>query len=125
LADLSALDPNWDLVYLGRWKLEPDRPAAPGIVRPGYSYCSFGYLLSASGLSKVTSVDFEHALIPVDEFLPAMYMDHPREDVRARFPRLLNAYAFDPPLVGQLPKDQAGSDTEASEFVAMSEPTAR
>ena len=50
-----------------------------------------------------------------------MYMDHPREDVRRRYPPQLNAYTFDPPLVEQLPKDEAGSDTEASEFVVDGE----
>lgn len=58
----------------------------------------------------------EDALIPVDEFLPALYLDHPRADVRRRYPRRLHAYAFEPPLVADLPYEEAGSDTEASEF---------
>jgi glycosyl transferase family 25 len=116
LAELTTLDPGWDLVYLGRWALEPDSdiPVTPGIVRPAYSYCTFGYMLSASGLAKVLNVGFERAIIPVDELLPALYMPHPREDVRRRYPPRLNAYAFDPPLVTQLAKEVAGSDTEAT-----------
>jgi glycosyl transferase, family 25 len=116
LAELAALDPEWDLVYLGRWALEPrsDVPVAPGIVRPAYSYCTFGYMLSATGLAKVLDVQYERAIIPVDELLPALYMPHPRADVRRRYPPCLNAYAFDPPLVTQLPKEVAGSDTEAT-----------
>ena len=116
LAELDALDPEWDLVYLGRWALEPDSdiPVTPGIVRPAYSYCTFGYMLSASGLAKLLDVHFERAIIPVDELLPALYMSHPREDVRRRYPPRLNAYAFEPALVTQLPKDVAGSDTEAT-----------
>ena len=51
LARLTAIDPRWDLVYLGRWALDgEDRPVTAGIVRPGYSYCTYGYLLSPSGL---------------------------------------------------------------------------
>src|SRR5258708_1586875 len=51
LARLSANDPHWDLLYLGRWPLDDeDRAVTEGIVHPGYSYCTFGYLLSASGL---------------------------------------------------------------------------
>ncbi|MDA0164460.1 glycosyltransferase family 25 protein [Solirubrobacter ginsenosidimutans] len=116
LAELNALDPEWDLVYVGRWVLEPDSDArlSPSIVRPAYSYCTFAYMLSATGLAKLLDVGFERALIPVDELLPALYMPHPRADVRRRYPPRLNAYAFDPPLVTQLPKEVAGSDTEAT-----------
>lgn len=122
LATLEELDPEWDLVYLGRWALEPaaEERVAFGIVRPAYSYCTFGYMLSPSGLEKVLGVGFEHDLIPVDELLPALYLPHPREDVRRRYPPCLRAYAFDPPLVTQLPKDLAGSDTEATVFAGRS-----
>jgi collagen beta-1,O-galactosyltransferase len=117
LKTLTKLDPTWELVYLGRWLRGTDMPFADGFVRPGYSFCTFGYLLNADGLDKVLAAGFEQALIPVDEFLPALYMDHPRADVRERYHKCLNAYAFEPPLVTQLPKDEAGSDTEASEFL--------
>jgi glycosyl transferase family 25 len=118
LTRLWEADPHWDLLYLGRWALnDEDRPVTGGIVRPGFSYCTFGYLLSASGLRKVLSCGFERALIPVDEFLPALYMDHPREDIRLLYPKLLSAYALESALITQLPKREAGSDTEASAFV--------
>jgi glycosyl transferase, family 25 len=118
LMRLSAIDPHWDLLYLGRWPLDDeDHAVAEGIVQPGYSYCTFGYLLSASGLRTVLNCGFERALIPVDELIPALYMDHPREDIRSLYPKRLRAYALKPPLVKQLPKDEAGSDTEASPFV--------
>jgi glycosyl transferase, family 25 len=117
LARLAAVDPHWDLLYLGRWALDgEDRPVTEGIVRPGYSYCTFGYVLSASGLRAMLGSGFERALIPVDELIPALYMDHPREDIRALYPKRLRAYALEPPLITQLPKDEAGSDTEASAF---------
>ncbi len=118
LAQLSAIDPRWDLLYLGRWPLDnEDRPVAEGIVRPGFSYCTFGYMLSASGLRAMLDCGFERALIPVDELIPALYMNHPRPDIRALYPPRLRAYALEPPLVTQLPKNEAGSDTEASAFV--------
>jgi glycosyl transferase family 25 len=118
LAALEILDPGWDLLYAGRWVLEPasEIVVADGLVRPAYSYCTFGYLLSAGGLAKVLDVGFERDIIPVDELLPALYMPHPREDVRRRYPPRLSAYAIDPPLVTQLDKELAGSDTEASAF---------
>jgi len=119
LARLSTIDPHWDLLYLGRWARDDgDRAATEGIVHPGYSYCTFGYLLSASGLAAVLNCGFERALIPVDELIPALYMDHPREDIRSLYPKRLRAYALEPSLITQLPKDEAGSDTEASAFVA-------
>jgi collagen beta-1,O-galactosyltransferase len=121
LAALQSHDAAWDLVYLGRWALEPeaDTPVGDGLVRPGYSFCTFGYVLSAAGLAKLLEVGFERDIIPVDELLPALYMPHPRADVRRRYPPRLSAYAFEPPLVTQLPKEVAGSDTEASAFVEV------
>ncbi len=106
-----------DLLYLGRFPLEPDQPALSGVVKPGYSHCTFGYLLSRAALGTLLAARLESATVPIDEFLPALYCDHPRPDLRARFPRQLDALAFDPPLVTQLPKQQAGSDTEDSDFV--------
>jgi glycosyl transferase family 25 len=118
LRQLDLVAPTWGLCYLGRVPLEPDLPFAPGLVRPGYSHCTYAYLLSRTGLDAVLTVGYDQALIPVDEFLPALYTDHPREDVRARFPQRLTAYAMTPSAVEQLPKTEAGSDTEDSDFIA-------
>jgi glycosyl transferase, family 25 len=108
----------FDLLYLGRVALEPDRPTPwPGIAEPGYSHCTFGYVLTRRGLREVLATQLHRSLIPVDEFLPAMYHPHPRADVRVRFPPRLRALALAPPVVTQRPKEEAGSDTEASDFV--------
>lgn len=118
LATLDRLGSRgFDLLYLGRYPLEPDRPAATGLVVSGYSHCTFGYLVTRSALPLLLSTRLDQAIVPIDEFLPAMYTNHPRTDVRERFPRQLRALAFHPPLVTQLPKETAGSDTEASPFV--------
>jgi glycosyl transferase, family 25 len=119
LAGLSriAARQTIDLLYLGRFPLKPDQPALPGVVEPGYSHCTFGYLLSRGALGRLLAAGLESTIVPIDEFLPALYCDHPRPDLRAHFPRQLDALAFDPPLVTQLPKQQAGSDTEESDFV--------
>jgi glycosyl transferase family 25 len=116
LTRLGQYDPGWDLLYLGRERLDPDTLALAGIVRPGYSHCTYSYILRKRGIEALLGTAFDQAIIPVDEFLPAMYIDHPRADVRARYPRRLSAYAFEPPIVSQLPKTDAGSDTEASDF---------
>lgn len=111
---------DFDLLYLGRVPLEPDQPYMPGFVQPGYSHCTYGYLLTLPGLRRLLDADLGSAIAPVDEFIPAMYVDHPRPDVQARFPRQLRALAFEQPLVTQLPKKLAGSDTECSAFAAES-----
>ncbi|MGP4050244.1 hypothetical protein [Streptomyces sp. 2A115] len=61
----------------------------------------------------------DQAILPVDEFLPALYTEHPRPDVRARFPRRLTALAFDPPLVTDLPADGEDSDTRDSALAQL------
>lgn len=115
LQRLTASDPDWGLLYLGRHPKAPDQPALEGIVRPGYSYCSFAYMLTRGAVESVVATRYNEAIIPVDEFLPSLYCDHPREDVRRRYPKLLKAYALEPPLVVDLPRDVWGTDTEDSD----------
>ncbi|MEV6236735.1 glycosyltransferase family 25 protein [Lentzea sp. NPDC051838] len=117
LEDLARNELHFDLLYLGRFPLEPSHDARPGFVVPGYSHCTFGYLVTRNALDLLLAAELEHAIVPVDEFLPALYIDHPRADLRARFPKQLAALAFEPPLVRQRPKDEAGSDTEDTDFV--------
>lgn len=126
LRRLEARHAGWDFVYLGRLPrplapalLSRDIPVEEGLVRPGYSHCAHAYVLSRSGLAKVLSVEFERALIPIDELLPALYTIHPRPDVARRYRPLLDAYAFEPPIAFHI--GGAGSDTEASDFVDWQE----
>ena len=62
----------------------------------------------------------ETGIIPADEFLPALYSRHPRPDVARRYRPVLNAFAIDPPIAGQV--QDAGSDTESSGFAQWHEP---
>jgi collagen beta-1,O-galactosyltransferase len=108
LAGLCPLEESgyeFDMLYLGRY-YEPaeDTPAAPGFVRPGLSYGAHGYLLTRSALKAFIDAGLEKAIVPIDEFLPCMYMDHPRPDLTARFPRRLRALAFDPMIVNDPPR---------------------
>jgi collagen beta-1,O-galactosyltransferase len=80
----------------------------------GFSYSTIGYLLTRCGLDTLLAARLSKALLPVDEFLPALYCHHPRPDVRARFPRQLTALALDPPLVQALPAGREDSDTRNS-----------
>jgi hypothetical protein len=105
LARLWTIDPHSDLLCLGRWALDDaGRTVTKGLVHPGFSYCTFGYLLSAAGLRKVLGCGFERALIPVDELLPALYLDHPREDIRSLYPKRLRAYALSPLSLRNCPR---------------------
>jgi glycosyl transferase family 25 len=108
LAGLRRLEdgPAFDLLYLGRIHYEPaeDSPAIAGFVRPGLSYGTHGYLLTRSALPVLLNTGLHKAIVPVDEFLPCMYLDHPRTDLRAQFPRRLRALAFDPVIVGDPPR---------------------
>lgn len=114
---LTAASGRFDMLYLGRLPQEPDRSHDSDFLVPGYSHCTYGYLLTLRAARLLLTAGLGRALIPVDEFLPAMYLDHPRTDVQTRFPPRLRALAFDPPLVQQLPKHVAGSDTEDTDFM--------
>jgi collagen beta-1,O-galactosyltransferase len=107
----------FDLLYLGRQPQAEDRGVAGSLAIPGYSHCTYGYVLSRSGVEKILAVEPLNGLIPVDELLPALYITHPRVDVASRYSPTLRAYACDPSIVDQLPKDVAGSDTEDSLFI--------
>ncbi|MEU0518546.1 glycosyltransferase family 25 protein [Streptosporangium sp. NPDC006007] len=116
LEGIEAVRENGEigLTYLARCPMEPDQLAWPGFVRPGFSYCTWGYLLDRETARQLVDAQVEMAVIPVDEFLPAMYLDHPRPDVRTRFPRRIEALAFAPPLLADPSDELSDSDTETS-----------
>lgn len=106
LTQLEAEGPVFDLLYLGRIHYEPaeDRPVSAGFVRPGLSYGAHGYLLRRTALPILLAMDPEKAVIPIDEFLPCMYMDHPRADLWKRFPVQLRALACVPVIIADPPR---------------------
>jgi glycosyl transferase, family 25 len=116
VSELSGSD--WDFCYLGRLPIEADRAATSRLVRPGYSHCTYAYMLSRVGGNKLVSARLRDRVMPIDEFIPALYTRHPRADVAIEIAPVLVAFAVDPPLVRQRSKDDAGSDTEDSPFLA-------
>lgn len=121
--ELPQRDAAWQLVYLGRVPLERHKETAPHVasghqlLRPAFSYCTYAYALSRRGTEALLATHFEQNLIPVDEFLAACYVPHPRSDVREMYaPTTLSAWAFHEPIALQRTKNDAGSDTEASAF---------
>jgi GR25 family glycosyltransferase involved in LPS biosynthesis len=55
------------------------------LVLPGYSSGTPGYALSLQGAHKLLSLSYEKEIIPLDEYMPALYTYHPRRDLRQRF----------------------------------------
>lgn len=83
---------DWDLLFLGRRLQKDEVDTEVGLkyfVQPGFSYQAHAYLLSKNGLNKLINYYvpiLSKNLIPTDEFLPATYMNHPREDINRLFP---------------------------------------
>lgn len=101
---LTAVDPVWHLLYAGRNRLVRDEVEVDQYaVRAGFSYCTHAYVLTREWASRLLEGRLEQALVPIDEFVPAMYCEHPRPDIAALFagaPRL-RAYATKVVLAAQ------------------------
>ena len=109
---LETMGKEWDILYLGRVPLMIDEERVTSdIVIPKFSYCTYGYVLSKSGIEKIRKYNVHKAIIPADEFLASTYVEHPRSDVRFKYPPTLLAYAMKPCIVDQRPKSEVGSDT--------------
>uniref|UniRef100_A0A2R9A294 Cerebral endothelial cell adhesion molecule n=1 Tax=Pan paniscus TaxID=9597 RepID=A0A2R9A294_PANPA len=120
--DVEAEKLSWDLIYLGRKQVNPEKETAveglPGLVVAGYSYWTLAYALSLAGARKLLASQPLRRMLPVDEFLPIMFDQHPNEQYKAHFwPRDLVAFSAQPLLAA--PTHYAGdaewlSDTETS-----------
>jgi glycosyl transferase family 25 len=108
---LQTRQTAWDLLYLGRNLHGHDRPlhatSPPGqgggvtaagvgaewggerVCRAGFSTCAHAYAVSAAGLAKLLSLSLHEQVIPVDDILPALYSEHPREDINRHVTSLL------------------------------------
>ena len=127
VAKLNSLPSKWDFLFLGRrlQQGEVDEKVnyidqknnivmLPGVVKPGFSYCLYGYALSRTGVQKLLQAHMEKNLIPVDEFVPACYMKHRRPDIAKIFKPCISAFALTEDIAFQRTKVSAGSDTEMS-----------
>nr|XP_044993599.1 inactive glycosyltransferase 25 family member 3 isoform X2 [Jaculus jaculus] len=122
MEDISARELSWDLIYLGRKQVNTEEEVAveglPSLVVAGYSYWTLAYVLSLAGARKLLASQPLRRMLPVDEFLPIMFDQHPNEEYKAHFwPRDLQAFSVRPLLAA--PTHYAGddewlSDTETS-----------
>ncbi|XP_059115924.1 inactive glycosyltransferase 25 family member 3 [Peromyscus eremicus] len=122
MEDVVTQKLSWDLIYLGRKQVNPEEEVAveglPGLVVAGYSYWTLAYTLSLAGARKLLASQPLRRMLPVDEFLPVMFDQHPNDQYKAYFwPRDLQAFSARPLLAS--PTHYAGdaewlSDTETS-----------
>ena len=114
-----------DFIYLGR-KREGESTEERWfnnrtdsmLVHPTYSYWTIGYLISLNGAKKLIESEPLSKLLPVDEYLPIMYDQHPNSDWAHQFDRRnLIALSVHPLLVQPLHyvgEELYVSDTEQS-----------
>ncbi|XP_058831195.1 glycosyltransferase 25 family member isoform X2 [Topomyia yanbarensis] len=104
---------GWDLIYFGRKRLqEEDEKWVDGsstMVKAGYSYWTLGYLISLQGAKKLLEERPLEKLLPVDEYLPIMFDNHPNDSWVSNFQnRNLVAWSAAPLLL--YPTHYTGDD---------------
>lgn len=128
LALLERAGYHWDLIYLlsahyGLRGSEETVPVEGSVLRlSGHRKLTTAYLVSRRGMEKIAESGFRQEIFAIDDFLPALYCDHPRPDVR-RLPsveavraRSFVALAFpDSVPLGTIAR--TGSDTNHSRCV--------
>jgi GR25 family glycosyltransferase involved in LPS biosynthesis len=116
---IELMGKNWDILYLGRHPIKPhlEERLTETIVIPEFSYCAHSYCVSPKGIKRLLGYNLQKSIIPLDEFLPATYVEHPRMDVSLIYPPSLIVYAMDPVIVKQRPKAEVGSDTGLPEVL--------
>ncbi|OWK10035.1 CERCAM [Cervus elaphus hippelaphus] len=81
MEEVEAEKLPWDLIYLGRKQVNPEEEAVveglPNLVVAGYSYWTLAYVLSLAGARKLLASQPLRRMLPVDEFLPIMFDQHP------------------------------------------------
>jgi len=94
---------KWDFCYLGRYSFDDglNKNITKNLLIPGNSYTSHAYLLTGEGAKKLIKGGLHKNIIPVDEYIPAMYMDHPRPDINSMFKTELNAISTKEDWIGQ------------------------
>ena len=119
---LKKKEPDWDFLYLCSVKAMPDRYSLThNLVAPSYSYCLAAYVLVERGVNKLLNANMQKNIVPVDEFIPALYCQHPRKDIDKLFGTCerLRAFAVEPNLLYQCEAGKDG-DIETSEIYRQS-----
>lgn len=119
---------GWDLIYFGRKRLQENEaflPESGNFVKVSYTYWTLGYVISLQGAKKLLAAEPLKKLLPVDEFLPIMFDEHPNDSWKLKYEtRNLNAWSVSPLLL--YPTHYTGedgyiSDTEDSRPIQVTD----
>mgnify|MGYP001163662857 FL=1 len=98
IEEVFSLNVQFDICYIGRAPLiasqETPLDCNPKYCIPKYSYNNQSYIFSRQGALKVLAQDPHKNLMSSDEFLPACYDDHPRQDIAKVFKKCLKPIAL-------------------------------
>lgn len=117
---------GWDLIYYGRKRLQENEAfleQSENFVKVSYTYWTLGYVISLQGAKKLLAAEPLKRLLPVDEFLPIMFNEHPNDSWKLKYEtRNLNAWSSHPLLL--YPTHYTGedgyiSDTEDSRQIEI------
>lgn len=117
---------GWDLIYFGRKRLQENEAflkESENFVKVSYTYWTLGYVISLEGAKKLLAVEPLKRLLPVDEFLPIMFDEHPNDSWKLKYEtRNLIAWSANPLML--YPTHYTGeegyiSDTEDSKQIRL------
>lgn len=113
---LEELDrQEWHLCYLGRNKIHEDQAdVSENLVVPDYSYNLHAYLLSDAGIKNLLDHQYENKIMPADEFVPATFCDHHRDDLKFIW-KDTKAFSFKEDYIGQLSNEQTSTTLNLKE----------
>lgn len=104
---IPTLPDDWDCLYLGRNKVNPETPEksiSPLLMQPSFSYQAHAIAWTKQAATKVMeNIDeIMQNQIPYDELLPTLFGTHPRQDLNKLYNLRLNAYATTEKLSKQI-----------------------
>lgn len=117
---------GWNLIYFGRKRLQENEEflsESENFVKVSYTYWTLGYVINLEGARKLLAAEPLKRLLPVDEFLPIMFDEHPNDTWKLKYEtRNLNAWSSNPLLL--YPTHYTGedgyiSDTEDSRQIQL------
>tara|TARA_Y100001960_G_C14513125_1_gene747473 strand:- start:26 stop:901 length:876 start_codon:yes stop_codon:yes gene_type:complete len=70
----SMKDVDWDMLYLGMCgDIQTENTEIEGIQKTKWSYCASSYILRPKGINIALETDIEQNLVPIDDYLAALY----------------------------------------------------
>lgn len=104
LHDVDLLVTDWDLCYLGRNRVNnayEEVSISDKLIKPEASYNSHAYLLTNRGAHKLLNGGIQQNIIPVDEYLTAMFGKETRQDLTQVYTQDLKAISVKKDMVKQ------------------------